>query len=184
MSVLVKGQTKLHKHGFKFQDGCKYYIAKCGSKLYWKNSSTQQYEHIEVAEKQYGGPLPEGAEVHHLDEDGLNNDPLNLEICLNKFEHKQEHRRADALEACGHADWLVCIYCGNYDDPVNMTVWKRKDRGGSLRARHPACYRAYMNEWNRANKEGVNTGRRSNYDKNKEEINAKRRAAYAAKKAK
>jgi hypothetical protein len=40
--------------------------------------------------KDHFGPIPEGHQVHHKDEDPLNNDPGNLE-CLTDAEHKRRH---------------------------------------------------------------------------------------------
>ena len=131
------------------------HIVKIGNTFYrvlGKVNGKPRYEHIYVAEKIFGGPLPEGYEVHHKDENGLNNDPSNLVICKSKREHKELHRRMKALAACGHEDWLVCVICGKYDDPKNLYVWARKDRGGSLRARHEACYKQYNKEWRASKK--------------------------------
>ena len=38
------------------------------------------HEHVLVAEMKHGGPLPEGAVVHHDDENRTNNDPENIII--------------------------------------------------------------------------------------------------------
>lgn len=97
-------------------------------------------EHILVAEDALGHYLPEGAVVHHVDEDTKNNDPSNLVICQNDTYHKLIHVRMRAFKACGHVDWMKCGICKQYDDPGNMSVVKVK-RGGSfyLRSYHKAC---------------------------------------------
>ena len=55
------------------------------------------YEHILVAEKMNGGPLPEGAVIHHVDFNGLNNDENNLMIFLGVGEHLKFHAKQRRL---------------------------------------------------------------------------------------
>jgi hypothetical protein len=40
--------------------------------------------------KHHNGPIPPGMQIHHKDEDFLNNDPSNLE-CLTRGEHRSKH---------------------------------------------------------------------------------------------
>lgn len=81
-----------------------------------------QVEHVRVAEAVLGRVLPTGACVHHVDHDRTNNARSNLVICPSQAYHSLLHRRERALDACGHADWLKCAYCGKYDDPANLYV--------------------------------------------------------------
>src|SRR5882672_3785136 len=81
-----------------------------------------QYEHILVAEKALGKPLPKGANVHHIDANRMNNDPRNLVVCPSKSYHWLIEMRGRAYDACGHADWVKCRYCGQYDNPKNMFI--------------------------------------------------------------
>jgi hypothetical protein len=83
------------------------------------------YEHILIAEKTLGKPLPPGVEVHHVNEiPGDNQTPGNFVICESDAYHKLLHQRKRALKACGHASWLKCKYCGRYDKPENIYKYK------------------------------------------------------------
>lgn len=106
------------------------------------DSRGRVYEHVIVAEKALGHYLPEAAEVHHRDQDTMNNDPSNLVICQDHEYHMLLHRRLRAYRACGRADWLKCVYCGKWDNPTNMYV--RHSRAKGPNARHRACHAAAM----------------------------------------
>lgn len=59
-----------------------------------------KFEHVIMAEKALGKPLPEGALVHHVDQDGTNNNtksPWNLIVCPDQKYHLMLHARARAL---------------------------------------------------------------------------------------
>lgn len=77
-------------------------------------------EHVLVAARALGQPLPRGAQVHHIDGDRQNNAPSNLVICQDQAYHSLLHQRARAIAACGHATWRSCPFCHEYDDPANM----------------------------------------------------------------
>jgi HNH endonuclease len=106
-----------------------------------------QYEHIAVAEKALGKPLPKGAEVHHLNEIRADNRPENLVICPDQAYHALLHRRARAIAAGVDPNWIKCGYCHQYDAPENMMT--RKGRGTTA---HRACNLAYGRQYWKAHK--------------------------------
>lgn len=114
--------------------------------------------HVVVAEMILGKKLPAGAVVHHIDGNKQNNWPCNLLICPDQAYHKLIHQRADALEACGHADWLKCKFCKQYDAPENLRIYAVKRKGREAPDRnihHPACNAAYLNRRYHAQKEAT-----------------------------
>lgn len=95
-------------------------------------------EHVYVAERVLGSPLPPKAVVHHVDGNSENNDPANLVICEDQGYHVLLHRRERALKACGHADYLRCRHCRHWDSPENLKVFERKKEG--IDAYHKSCH--------------------------------------------
>jgi len=56
-------------------------------------------EHRLVMEQKIGRRLLRREVVHHLDHDGTNNDPGNLELCESRGQHLVEHHMGDAVAA-------------------------------------------------------------------------------------
>jgi hypothetical protein len=91
-------------------------------------------EHILVAERALGKPLPKDAQVHHSNEKRGENQNSNLVICQDNAYHRIIHRRKRAYDTCGHASWRKCPYCKRYDDIENMVIPK-----GGHSAHHNSC---------------------------------------------
>ena len=82
------------------------------AKYVWHNGKSRM-EHTLKAEAALGKKLPEGAAVHHHDEN-------TLVICENNAYHKLLHLRHKALLASGDPHYRKCKYCGGYDSLDNM----------------------------------------------------------------
>jgi hypothetical protein len=97
-----------------------------GKYVHIKRGDSRQYEHILIAEKALGKPLPKGAVVHHYD--GHSDESKNkLIICENQSYHGIIEARGKAYRACGHADWRKCKYCHKYDDQKNLYIYPDKN---------------------------------------------------------
>jgi hypothetical protein len=96
------------------------------------------FEHRFVAEAILGKSLPIGVVVHHVDLVRDNNEKSNLVICESEKYHRFLHMRTRAFQACGHAGWMKCAFCKQYDDPENMYV-----RPYITQAWHLKCSNAY-----------------------------------------
>jgi hypothetical protein len=92
-------------------------------------------EHILVAEKINGGPLPVGAVVHHRDGNGLNNKEDNLQIFKNQSEHARFHmalrnkvvceRDHDVWYATGWIPNIGKVYqCGKTKEEAERKIYK------------------------------------------------------------
>lgn len=105
-------------------------------------------EHTEIAENALGKKLPDGACVHHADMNKTNNAQENLVICPDHAYHKLLHRRTDAFNACGNANWVKCCHCKQYDDPVSLTVTNRKVNGIVVPlSYHKSCNTKNHRDW-------------------------------------
>lgn len=102
------------------------------------------YEHHAVAETALGRLLPDGAEVHHVDEDPANNNGSNLVICESHAYHYLLHLRRRAYLATGDAHSRKCGYCRKWDSPDNLSLGKPSRGHATGNAWHKACAAAYV----------------------------------------
>lgn len=112
---------------------------------YITHGSEKKFEHVTVAERALGRPLPPGAEVHHVDENRANNAGTNLVICPSRAYHFLLHQRMRALAACGNANYRKCPFCKRYSDPSTMAHNK-----SSRHFFHRACKAHYRREYDAA----------------------------------
>ena len=129
-----------------------------------------------VVERALGKYLPNKAIVHHINKIRDDDWPKNLVVCEDKAYHNLLHRRQRALKECGHANWLKCPFCKQYDDPKNLII--RKNGGGIHRKCQNKARRKYVEE----NREKVNQRQREKGKeyrlKNKEKVRANYKKWY------
>ena len=69
-------------------------------------------EHVAIAESVLGHRLPDGAEIHHVDGNRLNNSRGNLVICQDRSYHRLLHARAKVVRAGGNPNTeKICTLC-------------------------------------------------------------------------
>jgi hypothetical protein len=122
----------------------KYKYVKYEKELTRRTFGRQEREHVLVAARALGRPLQGSEQVHHVDGDATNNSPTNLVVCPDMAYHKLLHARQDAMNASGHAHYMKCPYCKEYDDPANMyarqnqyQAWHRKCAAARKRTQNP-----------------------------------------------
>lgn len=103
-------------------------------------------EHIRVAERAVGHKLAAGVEVHHVNGVRSDNRPCNLVVCPDAMYHRLLHKRTEALEACGHADWRKCRFCKTWDAPGNLFINASNVHHRACCATYYRTKRGYVNE--------------------------------------
>lgn len=91
------------------------YIAVGGSK------GAKAQEHTIIVESVLGKPLPEGAEIHHVNGDKSDNTKSNLVVCPSRAYHKMLHQREASLHACGNPNYRKCPFCKQYGNTDQMS---------------------------------------------------------------
>lgn len=94
-------------------------------------------EHVAVAERALGRALPKGAQVHHVDGDGLNNAHSNLVICQNLSYHKLLHKRQHVLATGGNPN--TDHWCSSCQRPVGQMFFYRRSTGRLVSNCIPCC---------------------------------------------
>lgn len=119
-------------------------------------------EHIVVAEKALGHPLPPRAEVHHMDENKSNNAGSNLVICPDREYHMLLHARLRIRQAGGNPNTeKICSLCRRLLPFERFTVDRHHHGGLGHRCRD--C-RSNLNKTLLASdKDNVNAERRRQY---------------------
>lgn len=56
-----------------------------------------KFEHRNIVEKALGKPIPQGVQIHHLNDKKWDNRPNNLVVCPNDAYHKLLHKRTREL---------------------------------------------------------------------------------------
>jgi len=95
------------------------------------SSSGGVLEHILIAEAALGREIPPGVEVHHVDENPLNNSRGNLVICQDKAYHKLLHVRTRIVRAGGNPNTdKVCHDCGTVKPLTEFNVMRANKSTG------------------------------------------------------
>lgn len=104
----------------------------------------RKQEHILVAEKSVGCPLPPGAVVHHFDENPSNNSPENLFICPDRAFHMLLHARMRRMKDTGSFDLKRCLKCGEVK-PISEFYKHSANWDGTINTCKP-CHSKYAKD--------------------------------------
>lgn len=105
--------------------------------------------HIVVAERALGRRLPDGAQVHHVNEDRRDYSRKNLVICQDAAYHKLLHVRAEVVRRGGNPDTdRLCSVCCELK-PFGE-FWKcAGNKATGLQTQCKSCSRAHQKTYER-----------------------------------
>lgn len=100
------------------------------------------YVHRLVAERVLGRALPPGADVHHINENKLDNRRCNLLICPSRKYHMELHQRMKVRDAGGDP-WNDKWCAGQCQRPISKLLFTTKpSTGDGLASECRACANA------------------------------------------
>src|SRR6516225_3122763 len=103
-------------------------------KGYRRNNVTGMFEHIEVWER-HNGPVPDGYQIHHRNENKLDNRIENL-AALTPTEHKRLHSGCELRAGI----WFKpCRLCDQFK-PIDNKTWYHSREGWPLYGRCRPCH--------------------------------------------
>lgn len=98
--------------------------------------------HVAIAAKALGKPLPQGAVVHHVNDDKRDNRNTNLVICQDDVYHRLLHARARVIRAGGLPS--THKICGGCKQCLTIDRFGRQaSRYDGLAPRCRECFNAY-----------------------------------------
>ena len=118
--------------------------------VYTKDTGKSRHVQTVIAEGILGRRLRRWKEeVHHVDQNKLNNEHNNLVICTHQL-HRLIHVRLRALAAGGQRDDRMCRFCKEYDSLDNLVAAPI-----SHQFFHTLCSNKYKREWSAKKKEKI-----------------------------
>lgn len=105
-------------------------------RLRYVKNGRQAPAYVWKIEKLLGRRIMSPICIHHVDGNPANDSNSNLVVCPSHAYHMLLHQRQLALDTCGHADWIKCVFCKEYDSPANMYIHGRSRY-------HNKCFNTY-----------------------------------------
>ena len=132
----VKGQPRRFIHGHSRKG----WVPKKGYYAVFDHAvGVSRGAHVLVAERALGHRLPPRSHVHHVDGNGMNNEPSNLVICQDAAYHFLLHIRTRTVRAGGNPNTeQQCSTCGEVK-PFSGFSRDAKSQALHLKARCRDC---------------------------------------------